>query len=201
MPTYKAIFRSDELYHFNKNHDRLGRFDTGDGDGDGQTEYRDRLARNTKSFNEMSRKEKKRYIKDRRLLNNEIINKSIELGNKYGETEKGKKMYKKFSDSYDKYFDPNNIDAEIDDWNDPKVKKIREQFIKDEKAYLMDEGRFVAKKLIDEYGTKNVSELSYGWVAPLKSMEGKSTVTLTYDGTVDDLIEKYAEQAWYAHRV
>lgn len=35
MPTYKAVFRSDELYHFNKNHDHLGRFDTGDGDGDG----------------------------------------------------------------------------------------------------------------------------------------------------------------------
>lgn len=35
MSTYKAVVRSDELYHFNKKHDRLGRFDTGDGDGDG----------------------------------------------------------------------------------------------------------------------------------------------------------------------
>lgn len=35
MSVYKAVVRSNELYHFNKKHDRLGRFDTGDGDGDG----------------------------------------------------------------------------------------------------------------------------------------------------------------------
>lgn len=48
------------LVHFNKNHDRLGRFDTGDGDGDGQTEYQD--------------KKKKRKVKDKLLgLKNAFI--------------------------------------------------------------------------------------------------------------------------------
>lgn len=37
------------LVHMNKNHDRLGRFATGDGDGDGQTEYRDSLRRKSDS--------------------------------------------------------------------------------------------------------------------------------------------------------
>ena len=32
---------SDYLIHFNKNHDKLGRFATGDGDGDGKREYHD----------------------------------------------------------------------------------------------------------------------------------------------------------------
>lgn len=35
MSTYKAVYSGGELFHINKKHDRLGRFDTGDGDGDG----------------------------------------------------------------------------------------------------------------------------------------------------------------------
>ena len=37
------------LVHMNRNHDRLGRFATGDGDGDGKTEYRDSLRRKSDS--------------------------------------------------------------------------------------------------------------------------------------------------------
>ena len=32
---YKAVFNDQCLYHVNNNHDKLGRFAPGDGDGDG----------------------------------------------------------------------------------------------------------------------------------------------------------------------
>lgn len=190
------------LVHFNKNHNpKNGQFTYGDGDGDGKMEYRERLAKNTKSFNEMSRKEKKLYIKDRKSLNNEIINKSISIGGEYDKTPKGKKLLKNLNDSYDKYFNNSEMnELEIDDFDNPKVKKVRDEFVANEKAYLMGQGKYVAKQLIEEYGAQNVAELSSGWVSSLKSMEGKSSVTIKYDGTVDDLIEKYAEEAYYTHR-
>lgn len=55
---YKAVYNGDnELYHINLNHDKLGRFAPGDGDHDGQTEYRDsiRKIRNVSRLGESSR--------------------------------------------------------------------------------------------------------------------------------------------------
>lgn len=47
---YKAVIYSNNyLIHYNKNHDRFGRFARGDGDGDGKTEYQDSLRRKTDS--------------------------------------------------------------------------------------------------------------------------------------------------------
>lgn len=47
---YKAVFNDgSSLYHLNLNHDKFGRFTFGDGDHDGQTEYRDSLRRRADS--------------------------------------------------------------------------------------------------------------------------------------------------------
>lgn len=47
---YIAVINGKSLSHFNKNHSRInGRFISGDGDGDGQTEYQDSLRRKSDS--------------------------------------------------------------------------------------------------------------------------------------------------------
>lgn len=60
---YKAVINdTNSLYHLNMNHDRYGRFATGDGDHDGQTEYRDsiRKVRNVSRLGESSREARDR---------------------------------------------------------------------------------------------------------------------------------------------
>ena len=48
--SYKAVINDNNyLVHYNKNHDRFGKFARGDGDGDGQTEYQDSLRRKSDS--------------------------------------------------------------------------------------------------------------------------------------------------------
>ena len=188
------------LVHFNKNHSpKNGQFVSGDGDGDGQTEYRDRLRNNKKTFKEMSRKEQKQYIKDRRKLNNEIINRSIDIGSEFDKTPKGKELHKKLSKSYDEIWDINFINQQLSDPHNPKVKEVEERFYKSEKDFLMERGRYEVKKLLEEYDPKEIAELSSGIVIPFRSSEGRSSVEIKYKD-VDDLIEKYAEQSYYTHR-
>lgn len=59
---YKAVINDNYLCHVNFNHDKLGRFAPGDGDHDGQTEYRDavRKARNMSRLGESSREARDR---------------------------------------------------------------------------------------------------------------------------------------------
>lgn len=185
------------LVHFNANHDKLGRFDTGDGDHDGIVDDHGHLkSLNNQEYNSLSRKNKKKYVKARRELNNRIINRSININ--YVDTSEGKNKYKRYMDAIDTW------EKEVSDtilppfgypnYDSPKVKKALSELGKAERDFNISAGRYVAKQLIEEFGAQNVAELSFGNVSPFLGGGGKSTVTIKYKD-VNDLIEKYAKES------
>lgn len=197
---YKAVINDPSyLCHYNKNHSKVnGQFTSGDGDGDGIVDDR----RNQKPFKSMSRKEQKAYIKERQALSGAIWSSRSDIDDEWAKTDEYKKKFKAFSDAYDNYIDNGDIlDLEIENWDHPKVKAARDAFEKAEKDLLMSEGKYVVNKLLKEYSAKDIAELSFGWIPSMRSFQGRSTVEIKYDGTADDLIEKYAEMSYSAHRM
>lgn len=172
------------LVHFNRNHDsKNGQFTYGDGDGDGKI--------NDTEYDKLSRRQKKQYVKYRQKRQNEIQNYHTHRND-----DNADKLYKKYMEAYDKFYNNSELDY---DKNPKEYYKLMEQFERYEKEWLMYEGEQEAKQLIEKFGAKDVSELSFGFVSPFLSAKGKSTVTMKYDD-VDDLIKQYAKEFYYAHR-
>ena len=107
--------------------------------------------------------------KQKKQERNEFIRKSVDYGNEYSEkTKQGKASKKAFEKEAKKYW---NSDGDDDS-----------AFLAAEKKHLTNEGKYVAKKLIKEYGEKKVSEME----------------KINYEN-VNDLIKKYSKHYYNVH--
>lgn len=103
-------------------------------------------------------------------LRNDIGNDSIEFGSEYDKTPEGRELEKNYTKAIRRM-------ERTDDWDD----EDDEKFQKIESKYLLSQGRYTAKKLIDKYGSENVSRVY------------KDRIYLKKDFSENDLIEAFAK--------
>jgi len=116
------------------------------------------------------RKTKQERLRKKEERNN-YINKSIEYGKEFQQTQKGKRLKENLSNAYDIYFGSYGKNGE-------------KEFIKSEKEYLTKMGEYEAKKFLQEYDLDKLKELN-----PYIKFETKS-----------EFIKEYAEESYYVHR-
>lgn len=116
---------------------------------------------------------RKRYYKEER---NNYINKSTNYGEEYDKTDSGRAQKKEYERQIKKMYNDS-------DWDNNEKKQ--KEFSKAEETYLRSQQRYVAKKLLADYGSEKLSILA-----------SKGSNKIINDGNA---AMKAIEDEWWAH--
>ena len=187
---YKAVITtSNELMHFNKNHNPAnGQFTSGDGDGDGQTEYQNRLRKLDKMSDKRLYKTFKKEIHTQRgkvqgsgnnwmvlrpigAKSKELIDEKNKLEKQYTNSKEYKewnKKLEKLEKEWEKNFSASNNDKYEKEWNKLIDQQPKRNF---ETLYFVK----IGKTFTDNYINKGGKELSIAYLEDLGLDETKAT--------------------------